>query len=61
MQDERSQWGFSYTLKLEAKKMLLTLLVFEERYPLKVLDEAYPWEICLPTSGPDPVNTHVCL
>lgn len=47
---------FGCTLKLE--KEILTLLVYEVRCPLKVLDEASPWEICLPTSGPDPANTH---
>lgn len=37
--------------------MLPTPLVFEARCPLKVLDEACPMEICLPTSGPGPANT----
>lgn len=35
----------------------LTLLVFEVKCPLEVLDVAGPLETCLPTSGPDPTCT----
>lgn len=39
------------------KEKALTLLVFEVKCPLRVPDEASPWETCLSTSGPDPTHT----